>query len=196
MKPDPLVAACLPVLVHGMNNTTQLLSNLSALLQLQGEQCEVESLAPDLGRATGEVERSGYVLALLASASGAELMLARREARGLEWMIDSLRKVLRRDGLDLADCETSIPDLHSASRDGWSAAWAVASCLLVAARAAAEAALTWGFESLEVGHALTGSAGGSAVKALAGRLEERTGAGLEVQGEAWTLLLPAGWLGS
>jgi len=144
---DPLTAALLPVVIHQLNNATQLLANLHALLSLGGADELLRARSDDLTETARSVHELGYVLAVLASASGADLLLERREARGLEWMLESVRHGLRRDGHDLADCPAALPLLSAAVGDGWELPWAVGSLLHAAGQTTvAKERLGWSLE--------------------------------------------------
>ena len=80
---DALTRGLLPTLLHGLGNCTQLISGFSALLEMPGGDEMLEGRASDLGRTGDEVQRLGWLLAALSSASGAELMQTRRDPRGL-----------------------------------------------------------------------------------------------------------------
>ena len=85
---DPLGAALLPVLLHRLGNAGQLLSALRSVLGLEGGERALHERADDLATTAREVEELGWALAALASASGADLLLARREPRGADILLD------------------------------------------------------------------------------------------------------------
>ena len=80
-----MAAALLPVLLHRIRNTTQLLSNLNALLALEpdGGPALPEGRADDLAAAAGEADELGWLLGVLAGGLGADLLLRRCARRSL-----------------------------------------------------------------------------------------------------------------
>lgn len=150
---DPLVALLLPTVIHRLGNATQLISGLNSMLGFgDAESLEmVAGRAGDLTRAGEKAERVGYALGVLGSAQGAELLLARREPRGLEWMLDFLAEGLRREGRELAPA--ALPKLTPAACDGWQPPWAVARALLAAAEGPGGAG-AWSLELTEAGWSL------------------------------------------
>ena len=137
---DPLVELLLPSVIHRLGNATQLLTGLNSMLALgdvEGRQL-VASRGQDLERAGSRATEVGYALAVLGSAQGAELLLARREREGLRWLMGFLAEALRRQGLLLSPCE--LPDLAPGAGDGWRPPWAVARVVLASALHAGEGA--------------------------------------------------------
>ena len=133
---DPLVELLLPTVIHRLGNATQLLTGLNGLLALGGVDgmALVASRGPDMERAGGQASRVGYALGVLGSAQGSELLLARREAKGLEWLVDLLIEALRRKGVVLA--AVKVPELAPGAGDGWRSPWAIVRVLLAAAMGA------------------------------------------------------------
>jgi len=131
---DPLSRALLPVLLHGLANTTQLLKGLEAMLRIEGGEELFAARAPDLARASAEVEDLGFALAVLGSAGGARLLLARREPRGLAILFGLVRSALRREERDLSPPPGPWPLCAPDVLSGWELPWAFASVLLAAGR--------------------------------------------------------------
>lgn len=185
---DPLARAMLPVLLHRIGNASQLLSNLAALLDVRAG--ALEERAEDLAAAGGIVDETGWLLALLASASGANLLLERREAHGLAPLVDGVRACLRRENRDLAPFRGSLPLLAPHVGSGWELPWYVGSVLYLSGRALPEKqSLAWSIARGE----------GTWRIACARTTEERprcaiAGASDRVEGELRVLELPAGWL--
>ena len=123
--PDPLVRDLMPVLIHKLGNTTQLLTGLNAMLGIDGGEEIFVERTDDLGRASSDVHRLGYALAVLGSAGGSNLLLARRDPRGLEILLELVHASLRRNGRSLS-CP-AIPDLAPSALAGWQLPWALAS---------------------------------------------------------------------
>lgn len=142
-EPDPLAEAMLPVLVHRMNNSTQLLSNLRTVLQAAPGRDWLGERAEDLADTYGELRVTGYLLAVLSSASGADLLGGRHEPRGLVWFVRAVGEVLRREGGRLREPVEELPSLTTGA--GWELPWLVARLLHSGGRAArvADVDLEW-----------------------------------------------------
>ena len=142
---DPLAKAMLPVLLHRVGNAAQLLTSLDALLAV--EPGALESRADDLASARELVDEVGWLLALLASASGARLLLDRRERGGLAPLLACVRACLRREGRDLAVVEGPLPGLSPDVGDGWQLPWTIASVLYLSGSShPPRTSLRWGLE--------------------------------------------------
>ncbi|MFT7676719.1 MAG: hypothetical protein ACI8QC_000692 [Planctomycetota bacterium] len=132
---DPLVALLMPAVIHRLGNATQLLTGLNAMLAM-GDQDALDMVAgrgEDLSRAGMHSTHMGYALGVLGSVQGDDLLLSRREPRGLEWMVELLGEALRREGGQLGAPQSPLPDQDPAALDGWQAAWAVCRILLAGA---------------------------------------------------------------
>lgn len=194
---DPLAAALLPVLLHRLGNSTQLLTALNAVAGEEGGARSIEERSPDLARASRSIRELGYVLAVIASASGADLLLERREARGLEPLVGAVRDALRRAGRDLDPPADPLPALAPATGRGWELAWAVGATLWAAGRALAPGeALAWSLARRGGGWVLeVRRPAPLGLRALAPLLQRRLpDARLELEEEAWRLSLPGPWL--
>jgi hypothetical protein len=193
---DPLAEALFPVLVHRLNNATQVLSSLNAVLAADLDDSLLEGSSTDLAEASQDVHELGWLLGVLASAGGANLLLERREESGLTILTRALRDGLRRQGRDLEQREglpALVPD-----GDGWQTPWAIGSVLWSAGNALArEETLRWSLEEhgagwrLECASAPRGDALTSLAARLAGALPD---ASFTTTDDASTLVLPAGLL--
>ena len=185
--PDPLAAALLPVTVHGLNNATQLVASLNAVLAMPDGGAFLEGRADDLSSVSTDLDGLGWIVAVLASASGSDLMLARRKRDGLPIMIDCVRDGLRREGRDLAPTEGSLPALAPGYGSGWEVAWAVGVALYVCGQSV-EGPLAW----THTGARFEIDASKEALPdELVSRVHARlVGGRLEHTGEAWRLDLP------
>lgn len=144
---DPLTSGLLPVVIHQLNNATQLLANFQALLSLGGAEEILRQRSGDIADTARSVHELGYVLAVIASASGADLLLERREPRGLEWILETVRDGLRREGRDLARPRSPLPNQSAAVGEGWELPWAFGALLYCAGLAvAAGERLEWSLE--------------------------------------------------
>ena len=152
--PDPLVHALLPVLLHKLGNATQLLTGLNAMLAFDDGASLVAGRAADLARAGETIERMGWLLGVLGSAAGDELLLARRAPAGLAWMIELLQDGCRRDGTQLAG-PNALPGLAPSALDGWQLPWGVARLLFAARRDQCDTEpMTWQLSCSERGYCL------------------------------------------
>jgi hypothetical protein len=193
---DDLTRGLLPTLLHGLGNCTQLISGFSALLEIPGGDEMLEGRASELGRTGDEVQRLGWLLAALSSASGAELMQTRRDPRGLVWMVDLVRDAARRAGRPLAQTGRSMPEVQPCSPDGWRVPWAVGSLLWAATKdSGGKGDLSWailphqgGWRCAVKGGATVGAMLDTLTDALPGAVAEQQSCG------ATTLDLPCEWL--
>jgi len=195
---DPLAAALLPVLVHRMNNTTQLLSNLRAVLQHAGGRDWLGERSGDLASAYTELDGAGYLLAVLSSACGADLLLARREPRGVALMVAAVGEVVRREGGRFVEPCRPLPDQAPGVHAGWQLAWGFGALLLGSARSCGLQGTAFEWQLLEeseawvlVGSCVPADEFASLVPRLAERLPE---AELDVRKGGWSWRLPAAWL--
>jgi len=194
MSADPLSAALMPTLVHQLNNTTQLVTGLQALMNLPGGGDLPLDPTEQLSSAAREVDASGWCLAVLATAAGSDLVLARRRRDALRLIVDLVRHGLRRDGADLALATGPIPSAATDAVDecGWKAAWSTGLVLWCAGASSRE----WGFRR-EGEHdvlCLHGAAD-APLADQANLLRERVPeVRLERRDDDWRLALPTGWL--
>lgn len=155
---DPLAEALFPVLVHRMNNATQILTTLGAVLDAGLEDALLEGSSEDLAGASHDVRELGWLLGVLASAGGANLLLERRERSGLDIVMRAVRDALRREGRDLAEApaEDALPALVADVADGWQVPWAIASTLYVAGSATSPGTmLSWKIDTLDASWSLS-----------------------------------------
>lgn len=197
-EPDPLARALLPVLLHKLANTTQLLTGLDAMLRIEGGEEMFLKRCPDLARASEDVEDLGWALAVLGSAGGADVLLARREPRGLEILFDLVRSAARRGQRDLAPPpwpDGEWPGLAPHVLGGWELPWAVAALLHASGLDAGPGGVgDWDLASAVDRWVLTVPAGPEVESALERSLPRLEGASCEREGERACLALPADWL--
>jgi hypothetical protein len=194
---DPLAEQLLPVLMHRMNNTTQLLSNLEALGRVTGGTDWVSERSQDLSSASVDVDEIGYLLAVVASAKGADLLLARRVAGGLRIMVDAVSDVARRRGRELRIPSHGVPEQSAHIHEGWELPWAVGALLLKAALNQAEGEpLDWQLLQEEGSWVLVSS--GTMDDGFVGLrdlvLQRLPESHLDVRREGWSWRFPADWL--
>lgn len=148
---DPLAEAMVPVLLHRLNNATQILTSLNSLLALGPDgRALFEARASDLAYASERVDELGWCLAVAASALGADLLLARRDRAGLVALVDLVGEVLRRDGRALAKPAGALPVLCGDVAHGWQLPWAFASWLWASGSALESGrALEWHVDSAD-----------------------------------------------
>lgn len=192
---DPLASALLPVLLHKLNNTTQLISGFATLLAMRGGEELLVDRSDDLAGASLSVDELGWLLAVLASACGADLLLTRREARGLEILVAMLRDALRRKhSVVLAPCGP-LPDLHPAPLDGWQIPWAVGT-LLWSSGCELEpgAQLAWSAAFAKDSFVIEAPAGTGSAEAAQRVAVRLPGAEVACDADRWRLRLPGAWL--
>lgn len=191
--PDPLVRALLPVLIHKLGNTTQLLTGLNAMLHIEGGEDLFASRVGDLGHASGQVHELGFALAALGSAAGAELLLARRDPRGVAVLVELAGAALRRAGRRLAPVE--VPSLAPQALDGWQVPWAVASAVFAAGETLAEGeTLDWSCASVPGGWRVALPSSADLDARLEQVLPRLPGAQIEREEALTALVLPPDWL--
>jgi hypothetical protein len=178
----------LPVLLHRIGNASQLLSNLDALLEVRP--AALDERSEDLAAAGEIVDDAGWLLALLASASGARLLLDRREAHGLAPLLACVRACLRREGRDLDEANAPLPTLAPDVAAGWEFPWYVASILYLSGRALEpRRSLAWAIQRTASAWRI------SCVHTTEARPDfELAGIQDRVEGDRRVLEIPAGWL--
>lgn len=129
---DPLTRALLPVVLHKLANTTQLVTGLHALLGLDGGEELFAARSADLLDASRAIEGLGWVMAVLGSASGADLLMERREPGGLSILVPLVADAARRAGRPIAAPPGEPPRIAPSALDGWQLPWAVGSVLWAA----------------------------------------------------------------
>jgi len=194
--PDQALAgALLPVLLHRIRNTTQLVTGVNAVLALDDPAAAGPLSAArgeDLAQASREAEELGWLLAVLSGGLGADLAGGRLEPGGLASTLQLVREALRRGGRELA-LGGPWPRLASAARGA--ALCLTAAELVWRAGSAAEAAEV-GCERDGEGWQLWMRCEAAQqlehpLRESARRLPE---ARLAVDAAGWVLRLPAGWL--
>jgi len=190
------VVALLPVLLHKLAGATQLLSGLNALLSIEGGEELALSRSDDLGTASQTAHDLGWLMAVLASAGGANLVLERREPRGIAIVLEVLADALRRKGRELRGVGLAPPALAPEVLDGWQVAWSFGALLLSAADDLAPGEpLEWSLASTAEGGVQLSAPAGDSVARIAPLVTERLpGARLAVGEGRLTLSLPAEWL--
>ena len=129
---NPLAAALLPILLHRINNVTQLLTSVNAVLALAAADGDdapgAASLrGQDLAAASSDAEELGWLLGVLGCGLGADLLLERREPRGLDAMVRLVRQALRRAGAEFAvEPEGPWPGITNAAPSHGDLCWIVA----------------------------------------------------------------------
>ena len=194
---EPLADALLPPLLHRLNNATQLLTAVNALFAHGGGGgALLERRGDDLGDASETLRELGWLVGVLASAGGANLLLERRERKGLAIMADAVREGLLRTGRDLALPDV-LPELAPDVHDGWQIPWAVGALLWTAGTGVAEGSmLRFSIESDgEVWRIACPIDDAAAFDPLAARIDAALPeARLDWTSDRIELLLPAAWL--
>lgn len=109
LRRSRLAEALIPVLVHRINNTTQLLVVLRSMLA-EPDDGLLATAGPSLAHAARDAEEQGWLLGLLARSLGTDLLLAREERDGLGATLKLLAEALRRQRKQLA-VPASLPTM-------------------------------------------------------------------------------------
>ena len=183
-RSDPVSRALLPILLHEVNNATQLLVGLRALLGIPGGEEMFAQRADDLARTSRTMDDLGFALAVIATAGGANMLMARRLDRGLEILWSLAVRSIQRDGQGTVTGEP--PRIAPRALDGWQVPWAGAA-LVIAGQYQVN---TWRWESS--GH-LLGDAEieRDALRAIAERVP---GSELHATAGETRWSLPAAWI--
>jgi hypothetical protein len=198
---DPLAQALLPVLLHRLNNSTQVLASLNSLLAVQERERVLEQRAGDISWAAGSIDELGWLLAVLASACGSDLLLERRERDGLRIVFAAVREALRRAGRDLADGDRELPLLAADVADGWQLPWAMGSWVWTAGSVLPQGTrLAWTLRASGARHELACTAPDApSLGALVQRVERllpgaQAGCTAGAPDAQWILSVPSAWL--
>lgn len=136
---DEFARALVAVVLHDLANTTQYLTALSQLLALEPGAGSANSRVGGLASTALEVDEMGWILGLVANASGADLLLDRRRANGIAPLVELVRKCVRRAGGDLAVGRRAWPALATQDKtDAWRTPWACGQWLFAAGASARE----------------------------------------------------------
>jgi hypothetical protein len=185
--------ALLPVLIHEMNNGTQLLVGFRSLLEIPGGEALFAQKAGELAQGSSKLEELGFALAVVSTSSGANMLLARRERRGIEILWELTLRTLERSGEHHVHVQGAPPELAPGALAGWEAPWAAAALLLHASEAMGTDDWRWRWE----GARLTGRAGRPLQLddgALAAILERVPGSELRLDGDSLTWQLAEEWV--
>jgi hypothetical protein len=137
-EPDELARALVPVLLHKLNNTTQYLTALQALIGSSPDpDARSRAVSQDvfggLHETALEVDDLGWILGLVANAAGANVLLERRERARLGALVRLVADCLRRTGRDLDAPDRELPLVAARSaREAWEAPWLAARWLYAA----------------------------------------------------------------
>jgi len=202
-----LALTLMPVLLHKLNNATQFVSGLSTLLSLfpgvEGSEGVVDLPGGDpssgLADASQRVDDLGWALAVLATAEGADLLLERREPRGIDIFLWLLSEAMGKRGIKLLPRESGWL-IRPQALDGWQVAWGIAAFLHASSEPLGSS--NSGKEMLEFAWSLRAGADGALVieaplidQAAADEvLRWMPGASLEEVSGAGRLTLPAAWV--
>lgn len=203
---DWLCAHVLPTLLHELGNHTQFLTGLRAALGLPGGAKLLHDRAAAFAEVSAHVEDAGWMLAMLASAAGSDMLMARRERRGLGIACRFVDDALRREHRDKArldpDGTVRWPGLGNdlfSGDGGWQVPFCVASLLLAAgldqASGPERAGVPGEIGPLEGGGARVVLRGGPRVLKLQPLVSELLpGIGFHTENAHTHLDLPNGWL--
>jgi hypothetical protein len=193
---ERLVRALLPVFLHRVRNSTQLLSGIRSLLEVSPGDVP-PSCADDLGQASSEAFENGWLLGVLASALGADVYGERERSDGLEPLLRWLREALLREQRVLTWRDGEVPALRATAGAPHSAAWSAALASLVFESCVASAGtFRLGFTAGAESHAITldRAHAEAARRAFTSSALPSAGARLEFEDGGWRLDVPATWL--
>ncbi len=123
---EELLALVLPVVLERMRNASRRLQECSERLMRDPERITRGGRSfAELEEVQEESERLGWVMGVLASAAGDDLLLARRETYGLALIVDLVGEVLAHGGRALEPLATELPDVAPHLDDGWRLPWGV-----------------------------------------------------------------------
>lgn len=128
IEADPFVRAALPVLLHRLNNSAQIVIGVNALLGLGARAEVLDARAGDLAQVARDYADSGWLLGLCAAALGGVERFERRDRDGLDLVFGLCAELARRKGGTL-EVVGELPRLRSDVGAGWECAWAVGSWL-------------------------------------------------------------------
>ena len=151
---NELMSWALPVLLHRLANHTQWMTGFRSLLQIPGGEALLASKSEDLSQAGRRFQEVGWLMAVLGSAQGGNLLLARREPQGLALMFDLVQEGLQREARErgggaVMTAPDRWPDLAPSALDGWQIPFAFGSLLLGAYRDGSQTGkpVRWGEDS-------------------------------------------------
>ncbi len=124
----------LPVLLHRIKNTTQLLVGVDTLF----DATDGERFGADLASASNDVDDLGWWLGVLAAGLGADTLVSRVEKRGLDSLVLWARGALRRSGRDLELPRVPLPAIRLDAQRAQRLAWAFVSLLVQAGKSRGE----------------------------------------------------------
>jgi len=186
-------AALMPIVLHELNNATQFLSMLHSVHTQDPESGLFQRSAEDLGSTASTVEDLGLLMAILSTATGTDLLMERRSARGLAVATQITTKLIRKSGRDLRWDEDAPLVAGEGAAQGWEFPWAMAGSLWVAASELEEGACLEPSIFADGWGAATGGCSSMQqhADAVSELLPDVRG---EVSGEEWRFSAPPGWI--
>ena len=145
---EELLGQVLPVVLERMRVASAKLSECSRRLARESSESRRRGAGMDqLEGVQEESETLGWVLGVLASAAGDDLLLARREPYGIARVVDLVGEVLAAEGRALDPDATLFPDVAPRLEDGWRLPWTVGLLVRLASRSLApDDPVRWRFE--------------------------------------------------
>jgi hypothetical protein len=132
--------ALLPVLLHRIKNTTQLIVGVDSLFG----GADASRFSRDLSSAATDVSELGWWLGVLATGLGADTLVERVERRGLESLLVWARAAARRAGRDIELGAALPPSIALDPRAGQRLAWTILALFALSAISLDEGAtLRW-----------------------------------------------------
>jgi len=131
-SPVKLLPWAMPILLHRLANQTQWMTGLRALAEMEDGDRWLEAKSEELNRGGRSLQVIGWLMAVLGSGAGNNLLLARREPQGLDWMVELVQEGLQREWRQRANGPSQWPALNPSAHDGWQIPCLVAQFLVAA----------------------------------------------------------------
>ncbi len=108
-------------------------SSVGGSLVSETRDLERGPVGPKVDEVVEETRELGWILGVLSAASGADVLLARRELDGVARVLDWVRRVLERESKELPAPDAPLTRLRMVEA-GWEVPWLIGSLLHLAAR--------------------------------------------------------------
>jgi hypothetical protein len=144
---EELLSQALPVVLERMRRASTKLSSCARKLTREAEGVGHSVNLARLEDVQTESETLGWILGVLASADGDDLLLARREPFAIALLADVIGEVLASEGRALDPDASCFPDIAARIEDGWRLPWTVGLLVRLAANALPDhAPVRWRFD--------------------------------------------------
>ncbi|MCZ6464391.1 MAG: hypothetical protein O7A09_08625 [Proteobacteria bacterium] len=145
---EDLLAAILPVVLERMQRATRRLRACSEeIARDPGFAARHGRGLPELEKVQRDSEKLGWMMGVLASASGEDLLLTRREPFGIALVFELVAESLEKEGHVLEPAPTNLPEVAPDVGAGWRLPWVFGVLLRHAGACIPPGALLeWGLE--------------------------------------------------